>query len=118
MYAIRSYYVDDADFLRAVNKNAKTRSCVNETMGIAYEYQTPFTVLSTEGEDACLQLVALHQTGADSVITIWENELSREQVVEQEVETFRNVDTQILNNTTSTVSELHGIRDGVSYNFV
>lgn len=105
--------INDAGFVRAVNKSVSLKPCINEFMGFGFDYQAPFALVTTDEVNICTQLVALHPTGADVLVTVEEVDEAREILVEDEVQKYESVDTSILEGMRYLTSKLSGIRNGI-----
>lgn len=110
---IASDLMNDAGFIRAVEKSTTTKHCLNQTLGFEYDYRPPLTLVEAEGEQKCGRLVTLHSTGADIVIDISKLEQSREAFVLDEVKRFDRVDTQMLSGIDYPTSRLIGVYRGI-----
>jgi len=106
--------VNDAGFWRAVKKSATSQSCVNSKVGLSLNYQSPLTPLSTQGDEACLEFVAMHPTGADVWVRFEKVKLFREEIVNQTISQFKVANTDIVSGTKATISSINGIKDGIA----
>lgn len=106
--------LNDAGFVRAARKSALNKTCKNPILGYGYTYQSPFAEVVNEGDSLCSQLVAVHSTGADVLVTIQPLNEAREVVVERATQSFSYIETAMMDGTKYPTSRLSGIQNGVT----
>jgi hypothetical protein len=110
---IANELVNDANFVRAVQKSIANKPCSNQHLGFEYAFQAPFSQVIPEGELMCTQLVALHATGADVMVEISVLNTSKEVFISEAVKAFDRVDASLMNGTKHATSRLSGIKNGI-----
>lgn len=105
--------VTDGRFARAVRQAVSLHACENPDLGYGYQYQAPLMIIERADVPVCSQLVAVHPSGADVLISIQFMNQSRRSLVNELVSDFTIVDTDILTGLPYTVSRLSGFLDGV-----
>lgn len=106
--------LNDAGFVRAVRKSVMEKKCTNSVLGFEYFYQPPFVLSLNNPEAQCTQLVTVHSTGVDVLVTVRLLDEARERVVARYVEDFSTIKTIMMDGTKYPTSYLSGIRQGIA----
>lgn len=105
--------VTDGRFARAVRQAVSLKTCENTDLGYGYQYQAPLMLIKRVDVPVCSQLVAVHPSGADVLISIQFMNQSRRSLVNELVSNFTVVDTDILTGLPYITSRLSGFLNGI-----